>query len=359
MGDATDQLLRTAGAVTRSPAGRELDLLLSTGEVVSATLLVLALGDRGVDAVSLTGSQCGLTTDARHGSASVTGVDTTRLRKELDAGLTVIVTGFQGLGPDGELRTLGRGGSDVSAVAIAGALDTSRCEIFTDVDGVYTADPRLVASARLIDELSSREMLAFARQGAQVLQPRSLRVAQQKEVDLIVARSFGSSVSTIVRARTTDEASGRVRGIAARADVLRIRIAGQRDVAESLREADVLMSRPADDGIDVLVCTGDMATIEPFCERLRREFAQSVIIDTDVAAVGTVGIGLGRSAQPEIRHALDDAGIPVHTVFREEDCVTCIVDGAAKDEALRALHRALIDDLNESSVLRRRDDGRL
>jgi aspartate kinase len=212
MGDTTDDLIALARRVTRRPDPRELDLLLATGEHISAALLVMALEERGVQACALTGSQAGIRTDGLHGRARITEVDPVRVRRELAENRVVVVAGFQGTAGD-EIVTLGRGGSDTSAVALAIAVGARRCEIFTDVDGVYTADPRLVPDARRLSEIGYEEMLELAHQGARVLQVRSVELGWLGDVEIAVRHAAGTGSGTIIR-RSEMEARRKVRGIA-------------------------------------------------------------------------------------------------------------------------------------------------
>ena len=214
MGDSTDDLLALAGAVTKGiPDARELDLLLATGEQISAALLVMALHERGIEAVSLTGPQAGIQTDGMHGRARITGIEPERIQRELDAGRVAVVAGFQG-SSGVEVATLGRGGSDTSAVALAVAMGAVRCEIFTDVDGVYTADPRLVPEARPLPEIGFEEMLELAHLGAKVLQTRSVELAWVYGLEVDVRKTGSSGPGTRIKEVAQMETRQKVRGIA-------------------------------------------------------------------------------------------------------------------------------------------------
>ncbi|TCP54732.1 aspartate kinase [Tumebacillus sp. BK434] len=207
MGHTTDQLLGLAGQLTDQPCRRELDMLLVTGEQVSAALLALALQALGVPSVSLNGAMAGIRTEDLHGEAQILSIDPLRIRAELQAGRVVIVTGFQGVNPAGDPTTLGRGGSDTSAVALAAALKAELCEICTDVDGVYTADPNVVPTARMIDRLSYEEMLELATGGAVVLHPRAVETAKANRVPVTVRSSFHAGAGTWIG--ETKEEAGR------------------------------------------------------------------------------------------------------------------------------------------------------
>src|SRR4051794_26554172 len=212
MGDTTDDLIALATRTSKDPDARELDLLMATGELVSAALLVMALHDRGVDAISLSGPQAGILTDGSHGRARITGVEPTRVRQELDNGRVVVVAGFQGA-TGTEVATLGRGGSDTSAVALAITLGANRCDIYTDVDGVYSADPRLVPEARRMPTIGYEEMLELAHQGAKVLQTRSVELAWVHGLEVRVRHPKSPDEGTSIREAAV-EARQKVRGIA-------------------------------------------------------------------------------------------------------------------------------------------------
>ncbi|MHB8399379.1 MAG: aspartate kinase, partial [Candidatus Limnocylindrales bacterium] len=218
MGDTTDELLDLAAAITDDPDSRELDVLLATGEHQSATLVSMALHAIGVPAISLTGAQAGITTDGRYGKARIAGVEPTRVRHELDAGKVVIVAGFQGLSQAdreaGETTTLGRGGSDTTAVALAARLAADRCQIFTDVRGIYTADPRIVPRARQLDLIGYEEMLELAHQGAQVMQTRAVELGWVNNVVIDVLSSFEDAPGTRIAEDPLVEQRNKVRGLA-------------------------------------------------------------------------------------------------------------------------------------------------
>jgi len=226
-GDMTDELLELSRRVNARPDARELDVLLATGEQVSIALFALACRKRGARAISLTGAQAGVLTDGRHGAAKITAIDFRRIRLELRRGGIAVIAGFQGIDARADVTTLGRGGSDLSAVAIAGALKARFCEIYTDVDGVYTADPRLVSHARRIGRLSYEEMSGLAAAGAQVMQPRSITAARRLRVRIHVRSSFHANAGTwIVPAAETNARPGRVRSLALGRNGARARIVG-------------------------------------------------------------------------------------------------------------------------------------
>ena len=250
MGDSTDELINLAHSVSSRPHPRELDLLLSTGELVSCTLLTMALADLGEEAVSLTGSQAGIHTDTSYGRARIHRVDTARMSRELEEGRTVVVAGFQGITEDEDITTLGRGGSDTTAVALAAALDADRCEIYTDVDGIYTADPRIVPEARKLSEIGYDEMLELANYGAK-MHPRSIELGAVFQVPIYVASSFNDSSGTLIHGdadREDMEDRIKVTGIACTNNVAKITV---RSVPDQPGVAAALFEPLAQSGISV------------------------------------------------------------------------------------------------------------
>ena len=229
MGKTTDELIGLARQVSRDPDARELDQLLVTGEQVSASLMAMALIDRGRQAVSLTGAQAGIRTTRLFTKARITDIHPERIRRELDGGRIPIVTGFQGITEDLDVTTIGRGGSDTSAVAIAAALGAEHCEILTDVEGIYTADPRLVPNARKVDQISYEEMLELASLGARVMHPRAVELGEVYGVPILVRSSFSDAPGTLITRIENVEVRKNVRGIAHDTDVAKIRIVGVPD----------------------------------------------------------------------------------------------------------------------------------
>ena len=230
MGDTTDELLALAHQVSDDPEPRELDVLQSTGELVSCTLVAMALRSLGYAAISLSGAQAGIRTDESHGKAKITDVDPKRLLAELDRGHIVVVAGFQGITEGRDITTLGRGASDISAVAIAAAIKADRCEVYTDVDGIYTADPRLVPEARRMAEVGFEEMLELASSGAKMA-PRSIELGMVYDVPIMVASSFREAPGTLIHRgadvdRPVGEARNRVRGIGTDTNVAKITVTG-------------------------------------------------------------------------------------------------------------------------------------
>ena len=241
MGDTTDGLSERAHELLPDPPLRELDALVTTGEQQAAALLVMAMRELGLEAVSLTGWQAGILTDRNYGSSEIRFIAPDRIRAELSRGRIPVVTGFQGVCAAGDITSLGRGGSDTTAVALAAALDAELCEIYTDVDGVYTADPRLIPEARRLDAVDSRDMLALARAGAQVLHPRSVELAAANHVPLRLLSSFDEGPGSVVR-RLSDEARPRFAGITGRPEEGRLTLAGAGADAAALAESTVLLA---------------------------------------------------------------------------------------------------------------------
>src|SRR3954466_10130391 len=252
MGDTTDELLGLAAAITDEPDPRELDVLLATGEHQSATLLSMALHALGVAAISLTGPQAGITTDGTYGRARIAGIEPRRVRAELEKGRVVIVAGFQGQSAhadaDQEITTLGRGGSDTTAVALAAALGADRCQIFTDVRGIYTADPRLVAAARQLDVIGYEEMLELAHQGAQVMQVRAVELGWVNDVVIEVLSSFEDAPGTLIKEDPLVEQRNKVRGLAHDRNVAKVTVVAvpdrpgvARSIFDPLAEAGIIV----------------------------------------------------------------------------------------------------------------------
>ena len=356
MGERTDELLALAREVTRRPDPRELDLLLATGELISAALLVMALHERGMAAISLSGPQAGIATDGAHGRARITGVEPVRIRQELGDGRIVVVAGFQGASGT-EVATLGRGGSDTSAVALAVALGAERCEIYTDVDGVYSADPRLVPEARRLPEIGFKEMLEMAHQGARVLQARSVELAWINDIEIAVRHSRGDGAGTTIRNVSEMEARRKVRGIATDDRMAKLTLIGLADrpgvaasVFEPLAEAGIPV-----DGIIQNVGHGgaaDLSFIVPEDDLERAEAmvraalpeigAQDLAVAGGLAKVSIVGAGIHNAPAYPARMfaALGEAGVNIEMISTSEIRITCVIDRQQLGDAARALHRA-------------------
>ena len=356
MGDTTDDLIALAHQVNQQPDDRELDVLQSTGEIVSSTLMAMALHALGVDAVSLTGAQAGLRTDAVHGRARILALEPERVRRELGQGRVVIVAGFQGITADLDVTTLGRGASDLTAVALAAVLG-ARCERYTDVDGVYTADPRIEPAARKLQDITYEEMLELASKGSKILQPRSVEIGAVYNVPIYVASSFNEAPGTLIHGGIDMEQFTRVRGIAHDLDVAKVTLRGVPDrpgiaatVFEPLAAAhlsvDVIVQNASADGLTDLTFTvakGDLGRSLPIVEALARQIeAGSVIADDAVGKVSIVGTGIQSAPGFASRmfRCLFDAGINIEMISTSEIRITCIVREDRVANAVRALHGA-------------------
>jgi aspartate kinase len=356
MGDTTDDLIRLAYTVSPNPDPRELDLLLSTGEIVACTLVAMALKSMGYPAVSLTGFQAGIRTERLYGKARIAHVDPQRIHRELQEGKIVIVAGFQGFTDDMDITTLGRGGSDTTAVALAVALGAQRCEIYTDVEGIYTADPRVVPEARKVPEIDYEEMLELAASGAK-MQPRAIELAALYGIPVLVASSFTDAPGTLIHGGVSMELRERVRGVASDSNVAKITVLGVPDrpgIAAALFEplaavgisVDVIVQNASVDGltdVSFTVARADLPkaleVVSPVAHRIG---ARGVHSDTRLAKVSVVGTGMQYAPGYAARmfRALADAGINIEMITTSEIRITCIVREDSVKEAVRVLHRA-------------------
>lgn len=355
MGDTTDELIRLAHSVADHPDVRELDLLLSTGETVSATLVAMALQSLQCPVVSLTGAQLGIRTDRTHSRARIVDVRTDRVRAELERGRTVIVTGFQGVTEEGDITTLGRGGSDTSAVALGCALQAPRCEIYTDVDGVHTADPRIVSEARLIREISYEEMLELAQRGARVMHPRAVELGEAYQLPIEVRSSFHDRPGTLIRGGAM-EIRKRVRGIAHDTDVAKITLVGVPDrpgiahaifapLAEAAINVDVISQTTNVEGnaeISFTVARADFNRAREVTERVGGDMGGQVQGRADLAKVSIVGTGLQSSPGEAARMfgTLAQHQINIDTITTSDIRITCLIEESRVADAVRALHAA-------------------
>ena len=357
MGDTTDDLLALAAQVTAAtPDPREMDLLLSTGEQASAALLVMALHERGVEAISLTGPQAGIQTDAMHGRARITGVEPDRIKREVMAGRIAVVAGFQGSNA-GEISTLGRGGSDTSAVALAIAMGAVRCEIFTDVDGVYSADPRIVPDARQLPEIGFEEMLELAHQGAKVLQTRSVELAWVHGLEIAVRKTGSDSAGTHIKEVATMETRQKVRGIATDDGLAKVTLL---DLGDRPGMAAAIFAPLADAGIPVdgivqnmghdgaadlsfIVPETDLARAEALLRGMLPDLgARELAVASGLAKVSIVGAGIHSAPSYPARMfaALADAGVNIEMIMTSDIRITCVIAREHLREAAQALHRA-------------------
>jgi aspartate kinase len=389
MGDTTDELLGLAAAITDTPDERELDMLLATGEHQSATLVSMALHALGVAAISLSGPQAGITTDGRHGRARIASIDPERIRREIGGGKVVIVAGFQGRSgapvgatpedgtPEGgtpsdatasDITTLGRGGSDTTAVALAARLGADRCQIFTDVRGIYTADPRLAPEARQLSIIGYEEMLELAHQGAQVMQTRAVELGWVNGVVIEVLSSFEDAPGTVIKEDPLVEQRNKVRGLAHDRNVAKVTLVEVPDrpgvaanVFEPLAEAginvDMIVQNVGHGGATDLSFTipqVELATAKRILEPIARELGfREMTTDSSVAKVSIVGAGIQNAPGYAARmfHALADAGVNIEMISTSEIRITTIIAEDALETAVQALHRAFELERPESAAI--------
>jgi aspartate kinase len=365
MGDTTDELIELARQVSAQPSAREMDVLLHTGEIVSSTLLSMALHDLGQDAVSLTGAQAGIQTDAVYGRARIAGIDTARIERELAAGRVVIVAGFQGVSEDFDVTTLGRGGSDTTAVALAAALRCERCEIYTDVAGVYTADPRVCQSARPLRDIGYEEMLELATTGARVMHARAVEVGALYGVAILVASTFDEAApGTLIHEETTMEQSNKVRGIAHQPQVAKVTVRGVPDrpgiaaqlfepLAEAHVSVDTIVQNASEEGLTDLTFTvarDDLNAALAAVVAVRGAIgAREVTSDASLGTVSVVGTGMASAPGYAARmfRTLFDHGINIELISTSDIRITCLVRAEQVGDAVRALHEAFALDRAE------------
>ncbi len=357
MGDSTDDLLALAGRVNPEMPKRELDMLLATGEQVTIALMAGAFCAKGQPAVSFTGAQAGIKTNDKYSKASILDVEASRVQQALDEGKVVIVAGFQGITGGGDITTLGRGGSDTTAVAIAAGLKAGMCDIYTDVDGVYTADPRIVPDARKLDEITFVEMLELARLGAGVMQPRAVEYGEHNGVAIHVRSTFNEVPGTIIREEyTVQEKKFVIRGVAHDTNVAKLAARGVPDkpgmaykIFASLAEANVdvdmiVQSATAQEHKnDILftVAKTDVAEALGVMEKLKNEMPfDKVDLEVNVAKVSIVGAGMLGS--PGIAAgmfgALGSAGINIGVISTSEISISCLVPEQEVKKAVNAIH---------------------
>jgi len=357
MGDTTDELVELAYSVTDQPSEREFDVLLSTGEIVSSTLLAMALRAMGYEAISLSGGQAGIRTDAAHSRARIVGVAPERIVKELDKGHIVIVAGFQGVTEEMDTTTLGRGGSDTTAVALAVSLGAEICQIYTDVEGVYTADPRLVPEAKKLAEIGYEEMLELASYGAKVMHPRAVELGGLFNMPIMVASSFNDSPGTLIHGGEAMEVRNKVTSIAHDLDVAKITVVGVPDrpgiaaaIFEPLAKANI--------SIDTIVQNASIKNITDLTftvakSQLRKamEVVKPIALsigagdcasDANMGKVSIIGTGMQNTPGFAARmfSALSEKGINIQLISTSEIRITCIIDEDRVKDAVKALHRA-------------------
>ena len=355
-GKTTDHLIAQAQEVNPNPSKRELDALMATGELASMALMALALERLGMPAISLSGWQAGIHTDSTHGAARVSRIDTERLRNELDKGNIVIVAGFQGVNKYEDITTLGRGGSDTSAVALAAALNADLCQIYTDVDGVYTADPRIVPNAIKIDEITYDEMLELASLGANVLHNRSVEMAKKYNVNLEVLSSMTGAEGTIVK-EVTDVEKLLIKGVTKDVNIARISAMGVSDqpgiafrlfslLAKHKVSVDIILQSVGRDGtqdISFTVAAKDADEVVRLLEERKDTLGlKSVICDPNVAKVSIVGAGMETHAgvASKMFEALGEANINIQMIATSEIKISVLIAEEEANKAEAAIHRS-------------------
>ncbi len=357
MGDTTDKLIELAYMINDNPDRRELDALVSTGEIVSSTLLTMALEAIGYEAISLNGAQAGIRTDASYSRAIITKVESNRVVKELERGNIVIVAGFQGVTEEMDITTLGRGGSDTSAVALAASLGAAVCERYTDVEGIYTADPRLVKEAKPLTEISYEEMLELATYGSKAMHPRAIELGELYNVPIRVASSFTDSPGTLIHGGVSMEIRNKVRNITHDLDVAKITVVGVPDrpgIAAALFEplaranisVDTIVQNASIENITDLTFTvaksqlvHAMEVVAPIAKSIG---ARECVSDSRLGKVSIIGTGMQNAPGYAARmfRTLSEQGINIQLISTSEIRITCIIDESRVEDAVLGLHRA-------------------
>jgi aspartate kinase len=358
MGKTTDQLIDLAYQMSDQPEDREMDVLVSTGETVSSSLMAMALRAMSYPAISLSGAQAGIGTESRYGRARILSVDPKRIHKELNEGKIVIVAGFQGISEEMDITTLGRGGSDTTAVALAVALEAATCEIYTDVDGIYTTDPRIEPKAHKLKEIGYEEMLELATYGARVMHNRAVELGKVYNMPILVASSTRDVPGTLIHGGAEMvEQRNKVSGIAYDADVAKVTVRGVPDrpgIAASLFgplsdagiSVDTIVQNASVEKITDLTFTVSrkdlskaMKLMEPVAKQMN---AGDILSDVNLAKVSIVGAGMqsGPGYAATMFRTLFDEGINIELITTSEIRITCIIDESKVAEAVRALHKA-------------------
>ena len=358
MGHTTDHLVGLARQVTRRPSKREMDMLLSTGEQVSIALVAMAIHEAGYDAISLTGAQIGLLTDSRHTEARIQTINTERIRRQLDQGRIVIVAGFQGVDPDFNITTLGRGGSDTTAVALAAALGAAACEIYTDVPGVYSADPHIVPRARKLDQIGYDEMLELAALGAGVMHPRSIELGMKFSVPIHVRSSFSEEPGTMIMSETRGLEEIVVRGCTLKPDIGRVTLIGlpnEPGIENTLFEPLARRHIIVDDIIQLVAPGGQTVSLsftvsgselgeaQALAETIPGRYAGAHFeIQKDLAKLSAVGAGMRSHSgvAATMFAALAAERINIENISTSEIVISVLVRAADAERALLTVHRA-------------------
>jgi aspartate kinase len=358
MGKTTDQLIDLAYQLSDQPEDREMDVLVSTGETVSSSLMAMALRAMGYPAVSLSGAQAGIGTETRYGSARILSIDPKRIHKELKEGKIVIVAGFQGICEEMDITTLGRGGSDTTGVALAVALKAEKCEIYSDVDGIYTTDPRVEPNARKLKDINYEEMLELATYGARVMHNRAVELGKVYNMPILVASSTRDVPGTLIHGGTEMvEQRNKVSGIAYDSDVAKVTVRGVPDrpgiaaglfgpLSDAGISVDTIVQNASVENITDLTFTvarkelaKAMKLMEPLAQQIG---AGEIVSDSSLAKVSIVGAGMqsGPGYAATMFRTLFDEGINIELITTSEIRITCIIDEAKVGEAVRALHKA-------------------
>jgi len=354
MGDTTDDLLAKAQELTPLPEPREMDLLLTAGERISMSLLAIAVNAMGHKAASYTGSQAGIITDTEHGKAKIVDVRPGRIREALDEGSVVIVAGFQGVSTTYDVTTLGRGGSDTTAVALAAAVEADYCEIYTDVEGIYTADPRIVPNARKLDAVSFEEMLELAASGARVLQLRSVEYARRQNVPLVVRSSFNDEPGTWIK-EGTDMEDAIISGVAhddGEAKVTIVNVPDKpgvasrifRSVADEGINVDMIVQNVSHDGrtdMSFTVPVADLPRLRALADHLVPEIeADSYTVDEGIAKISLVGAGMRShpGVAADMFDVLAEEGINIEMISTSSIRISCVIRSDDIEKAVRAIH---------------------
>jgi aspartate kinase len=364
MADTTDDLIKLAYRINEFPDKRELDALVSTGELVAASLLTMAIHGMGCRAISLSGAQAGIRTDTAHRQARIVKVDNRRIIEELEKDNIVVVAGFQGVTEGMDITTLGRGASDLSAVALAASLKAERCERYTDVDGIYTTDPRMLPEARKLKDISYEEMLEMVTYGFKAIQPRAVELAELFDVPLLVASSFNNNPGTLIHKEVSMEISNKVRGIAYDADVATITVVGVPDhpgiaaaifkpLAEAGISVDTIVQNASIQNITDLTFTvaqsqleAAMSVVEPIARSIG---ARQCVGDPKWGKVSVIGTGMQNAPGYAARmfETLSKENINIQLITTSEIRITCIIEETRIKDAVRALHKTF--DLEKES----------
>ena len=352
----TNELIARAKLIHPNPPEREMDQLLSIGEQETIALTAMALEAIGVDAVSYTGAQAGIFTDKVHTKAKIKMIDAGPLEKDLSAGKVIIVAGFQGINDDGHITTLGRGGSDLTAIALAAAIKADKCEIYTDVDGVYTADPRVVKDAQKLNEISYDEMLELASLGSKVMQTRSVEFASKYNVVFEVRSSFNNNPGTIVKQEVAYMEKVVVRGVAVDKDQAKVVVSNIADkpgtaakvfcaLAEANINVDMIVQNVGRDGVANLTFTvpqTEIGKVEKTLAPVLKEIGGSVTLDDQIAKLSVVGVGMRTHSgvASTLFTALAGAGINLELISTSEIKISVVIAKDKADEAARVAHKA-------------------